>query len=302
MTTENNEMTPENRSEQDVVFVDAYNLIYRAFYGNMSNLKNDDGVPTNAIFTFIKMIEKLPASFTNFKYSLVVFDGGSNFRKDLDENYKAQRKEMPEDLKVQMPYIREALDILGWKVLETRDIDVEADDAIGTLAKRAAKVGYKTYIVSGDKDFRQLINENLNIIDTMRDICYDREVLMEKMGITPENVIGYLALLGDSADNIEGVEKVGEKTAVKLLNEYGDIEGIRDNQDKIKGVVGENIRKAFESGKIDKNLMMVKIKDDVELNLKKKDITKVERDEERWIDFCKRMNFKSFLNQSQNKP
>jgi len=302
MTTENNEITPENRSEQDVVFIDAYNLIYRAFYGNMSNLKNDDGVPTNAIFTFIKMIEKLPASFTNFKYSLVVFDGGSNFRKDLDENYKAQRKEMPEDLKVQMPYIREALDILGWKVLETRDIDVEADDAIGTLAKRAVKVGYKTYIVSGDKDFRQLINENLNIIDTMRDICYDREVLMEKMEITPENVIGYLALLGDSADNIEGVEKVGEKTAVKLLNEYGDIEGIRDNQDKIKGVVGENIRKAFESGKIDKNLMMVKIKDDVELNLKKKDITKVERDEERWIDFCKRMNFKSFLNQSQNKP
>lgn len=296
-----NEANNINNQQEDVVLIDAYNLIYRAFYGNMSNLKNEEGIPTNAIYTVIKMIEKLPASFTNLKYSLVVFDGGSNFRKELDENYKAQRKEMPEDLKVQMPYIREAFDILGWKVLETKDINVEADDVIGTLAKRASKAGYNTYIVSGDKDFRQLITGNLNIIDTMKDICYDREMLMEKIGITPENVVGYLALLGDNSDNIKGVEKVGEKTAVKLLNTYGDIDGIRKHQAEIKGIVGENIRKAFESGKIDKNLIMVTIKDDVDLKLKKKDIVKVNKDEERWVDFCKRMNFKSFLNQLQPK-
>lgn len=282
-----------DNSKKDVVFVDAYNLIYRAFHGNQSNLTNGDGLPTNAIYTIVKMLQKLPKQFNDIAYCVAVFDGGGNFRTEIDEEYKANRKPMPEELKQQMPYIREAFEILGWPVYQAEN--VEADDVIGTLAKRAAKAGYNTYVVSGDKDFRAIVSDNLHILDTMYDICYDPQTVKEKMGVGPENVTAYLALLGDASDNVIGVDKVGKTTAAKLLNEYGDLNGIRANQDKIKGKVGENIRAAFASGQIDKNIELITLKTELEIHITSKDVRMKQLDVQRWVQFCEKMNFRGFL-------
>ena len=281
-----------DNNQKDVVFVDAYNLIYRAFHGNQSNLTNSEGIPTNAIFTTIKMLQKLPKQFNDIAYCLAVFDGGDNFRMELDPNYKANRKPMPEELKVQMPYIREAFEILGWPIMQAEN--VEADDVIGTLAKRSAQKGFNTYVVSGDKDFRQIVTENLHVLDTMSDICYDPAMVKEKMGVGPENVVEFLALLGDSSDNVMGVDKVGKGTAAKLLNEYGDMDSIRKNQDELKGKSGENMRAAFASGQIDKNIELITLKE-VDIKITAKDVKMKELDVDRWNEFCKKFNFKSLV-------
>ena len=284
-----------DNSNDDVVLIDVYNIIYRAYHGNKNLLTNEKGIPTNALYTTIKMLEKIPDMFSNMRFCLAVFDGGSNnFRKELDPNYKIHRKPMPEELVVQMPYIKEAFRILGWPMLFAKN--EEADDIIGTLAKRSGNAGFNTYIISGDKDFRQLVNGRINVIDTMHDICYDEDKVKEKMGVEPKLVVSYLALLGDSSDNVMGVDGVGDKTAAKLLNEYGSMDGIRQNQDKIKGKVGENIRKAFENGQIEKSMQLITLKTDVELHLKNKDMKKQPRNDIEWVEFCKEMNFKSFLN------
>jgi DNA polymerase-1 len=279
-------------NQRDVVFIDAYNLIYRAYHGNPAKLTNKEGLPTSAIYTTVKMLQNLPKNFNDIAYCVAVFDGGGNFRTDIDAEYKANRKPMPEDLVPQMPHIKEAFEILGWPIFQAQG--VEADDVIGTLAKRAAKAGFNTYIVSGDKDFRAIVSENLHVLDTMQDICYDPHKVKEKMGVEPENVTSYLALLGDGTDNIIGVDGVGAKTAAKLLNEYGNLEGIRINQDKVKGKVGENLRAAFASGLIDKNMQLATLKTDLNVHITVKDVKMKQVNTPRWVQFCEKMNFQSF--------
>lgn len=280
-------------SNKDVVFVDAYNLIYRAFHGNQSNLTNANGLPTNAIFTTVKMLQKIPKNFNNLAYCVAVFDGGKNFREELDENYKANRKPMPEELRAQMPYIKLAFDILGWPTIQAEN--VEADDVIGTLANRAAKAGFNTYIISGDKDFRQIVKDNLFVWDTMQDIVYDPETVKEKMGVEPKNVVPFLAMLGDTSDNVIGIDKVGKGTAAKLLNEYGSLEGIIENKDSIKGKVGENLREAISNGQLQKNIELITLKLDLDINYTSKQLRLKEVDGKRFYDFCMEMNFKSLI-------
>ena len=278
--------------QRDVVFIDAYNLIYRAYHGNPAKLTNKEGLPTTAIYTTIKMLQNLPEKFNDIAYCVAVFDGGGNFRTEIDAEYKANRKPMPEDLVQQMPHIKEAFEILGWPTFQAQG--VEADDVIGALAKRAANKGFNTYIVSGDKDFRVLVDDNLHILDTMQDICYDPHTVKEKMGIDSKNVTAYLALLGDGTDNIIGVDKIGTKTAAKLLNEYGDLDGIRANQDKVKGVAGENLRAAFANGQIDKNMQLATLKTDINVHITVKDVKMKPVNTQRWVEFCEKMNFQSF--------
>lgn len=282
-----------DNTKQSVVFLDAYNLIYRAFHGNQSNLTNANGLPTNAIFTTVKMLQKIPKNFNNLAYCVAVFDGGKNFREELDENYKANRKPMPEELRVQMPYIKLAFDILGWPTIQAEN--VEADDVIGTLANRAAKAGFNTYIISGDKDFRQIVKDNLFVWDTMQDIVYDPETIKEKMGVEPKNVVPFLAMLGDTADNVIGIDKVGKGTAAKLLNEYGSLEGIIENKDSIKGKVGENLREAISNGQLQKNIELITLKLDLDINYTSKQLRLKEVDGQRFYDFCMEMNFKSLI-------
>lgn len=279
--------------QKDVVFIDAYNLIYRAFHGNQSKLTNSQGLPTNAIYTTATMLLKLRKQFTNIAYALAVFDGGKNFRTELDAEYKANRKPMPDELRQQMPYMKELFRILGWSTMQAEE--VEADDVIGSLAKRSAAKGFNTYIVSSDKDFRSIVTKNLNIIDTMKDICYTPEEVFNKMGIYPDNVVAYLALLGDSSDNVIGIDKVGAKTAVKLLTTYGNIDNLIANKDAITGVVGENLRSAISNGLLAKNIELVTLKTDLDLVITGKDVRFNEIDHEAWINFCSEMNFKSFI-------
>lgn len=284
--------------EKEVVFIDAYNLIYRAYHGNQTNLTNSEGLPTNAIYTVSKMLQKLPSNFKNLVHGLAVFDGGANFREEISADYKANRKPMPDDLRVQLPYIKEVFDILGWSSFQAEN--VEADDVIGSLALRSSKSNFKTYIISGDKDFRQLVTDNLVVWDTMQNIIYDRAKVYEKMGIYPENVVSYLSLLGDSSDNVKGVDKVGKGTAAKLLNQYGDMLGIKDNLSNISGKVGENLTAAFNDGTIDKNISLISLKLDLDLKITAKDVRKSPVDNQRWEEFCLKMNFNSLL--SKPKP
>lgn len=286
-----------NSEKKDVVFLDAYNLIYRAYHGNQYNLQNEVGLPTNAIYTTVKMLKKIPNSFPNLAYCVAVFDGGKNFREEIDENYKANRKDMPEDLKLQMPYIKQAFKILGWPTIQAEN--VEADDVIGTLALRASKANFNTYIISGDKDFRQIVNDNLYVWDTMYDIMYNPNTVKEKMGIEPKNVVPYLAMLGDNSDNVIGIEKIGKGTAAKLLNEYGSLEGIIANKDYIKGKAGENLRAAIENGHLQKNIELISLKLDLDINYTSKELRLKSINQEEYIEFCKEMNFKSLLREFQ---
>lgn len=276
---------------KDVVFVDAYNLMYRAYHGNNADLRNSEGLPTNAIYTISTMLMGLRKKFDDIAYALAVFDGGGNFRTDLDADYKANRKPMPDDLKAQAPYVKEVFEILGWPIYQAEG--VEADDVIGTLALRAAKKGFNSYVVSGDKDFRQIVGENLHIVDTMNDILYTPEKVMEKMGVGPENVRAYLALVGDSSDNVAGVEKCGPKTAAKWLAEYGDLDGLIAAKDSISGKIGEYLRSAISSGQLAKSYDLVTLRTDLDVSLTAKQLKLRDRDETKWTEFCGRMGFRS---------
>lgn len=278
---------------KDVVLVDAYNLIYRAYYGNQNKLVNSQGIPTNAILTVSRMLLKLPKNFSNLTFQAAVFDGGGNFRKELDPEYKANRKEMPEDLKIQMPYIKRAFELLGWPIIQAEQ--VEADDILGTMAVRSAKAGYNTYIISGDKDFRQIVDDNINVIDTMYDICYDRNKVHETMCVYPENVTAYLSLVGDTSDNVLGVDKVGPATAAKWLLQYGDLQGIINHKDEIKGKAGDNLRSAINDGQLLKSFELVKLKLDVDVNFTRKTITPKPINTEEWNAFCEDLNMKTLV-------
>jgi DNA polymerase-1 len=287
--TENNKIYEE---AQDVVFIDAYNLIYRAYHGNQSKLTNSEGMPTNAIYTVATMLLKLRKQFTNLAYTLAVFDGGGNFRKEINADYKANRKPMPDELKIQMPHIKTLFEILGWPIMQAENI--EADDIIGTLALRAGDKGFNTYIVSSDKDFRQIVTSNINVLDTMQDVCYDPEKVNEKIGVYPENVVAWLALVGDESDNIIGVDKVGKGTAPKLLATDGNLENLIANQAKIKGKIGENLREAIANGQLLQSVELATLKTDVEINFTKKELRLKDIDNEARSAFCDIMNFKSF--------
>lgn len=283
--------------QKDVVFVDIYNMMYRAYHGNQTNMKNPGGMPTGAIYTTIRMLQKIPQQY-NIEYALAVFDGGGdNFRKALDAEYKANRKPMPDDLKIQMPYIKRAMELLGWPMMQAKE--VEADDVIGTMALRAEAKGFKVYIISSDKDFRQLVSNNISIVDTMKDVCYDRATVIEKMEVTPENVRAYLALLGDASDNVKGVDGIGSGTAIKLLNQYGSLEELIKNKDQVKNKVGENLRLAIENGQLQKSLDLVTLKTDLDIKITSKDVKMKPVEQQGWLDFCTEMNFKSFL---KNQP
>lgn len=287
-------MNNNSENNKDVFFIDAYNLIYRAYHGNQSNMTNPEGLPTNAIFTVATMLFKIKKQFSNLAYLSCVFDGGTNFRKDLDADYKANRKEMPDNLKLQMPYIRELFSILGFPIMESDN--VEADDIIATLAIRASLKGFNTYIISSDKDFRQIVSDNLNVIDSMQDICYTSEKVKEKMGVGPENVVAWLALVGDSSDNVKGVDRIAGGTATKLLTTYGNIENIILNKDEIKGVVGNNLREAIANGQLAMSLELVTLKTNLDIKITKKDITLQNVNQAEWLTFCNKMNFTSFIN------
>lgn len=258
-------MTESNA--QKVILVDGSSYLFRAFHA-IREMNTSSGFPTNAIRGVISMIRKLQKDYTDSKI-VVVFDAkGKTFRNDLYSEYKANRPPMPDDLRVQIQPIHDIIKAMGLPLLV---IDgVEADDVIGTLALEASQKGIETIISTGDKDMAQLVTDHVTLMNTMTDTFMDVPGVSEKFGVRPDQIIDYLALMGDKVDNIPGVEKCGPKTAVKWLDAYGTLKGVMENADQVKGKVGENLRAALEQLPLSYELATIKC--DVELELGLEDI------------------------------
>lgn len=252
-------------------------MYYRAYYA-VRPLNTSKGLPTNALFGFMSMSVKLLRDMKP-DYLAYCFDRPDpSFRKEIYSEYKANRSEMPEDLVPQVPYIRKITQAMGIQALDKKGY--EADDIIGTLAVEAQKSGVEVIIISGDKDFAQLINNNVSMYDTLKDIKYDVQGVVDKWGVAPDQFMDYLALTGDSSDNIPGVDGIGPKGAQKLLSEYKSIEGIYKNLDDIKN---KNLQTKLTAGKEDAflSLKLVEINKQVPLETQLNDLKmrEIQRDD-----------------------
>ena len=232
-------------NEKLMLLVDGSSYLYRAFHA-MPDLRAPDGFPTGAIHGFVAMMnwlrERYPA-----EHAVCVFDAkGRTFRDDWYPEYKAHRAPMPELLAQQIPAIHEVVRLLGWPVLEVPGI--EADDAIGTLARVAAESGHQVLISTGDKDLAQLVGERVTLMNTMSKPPerLDIEAVKAKFGVPPARIVDYLTLVGDAVDNVPGVDKVGPKTAVRWLAEFDSLDGIVAAAGSFKGATGDNLRKALD--------------------------------------------------------
>ncbi len=243
------------RTAKTVYLVDGNSYIHRAYHA-IRGLSNSKGLPTNAIFGFTKMLIKL-LDDKSPDYVAVVFDAkGPTFRHEIFEDYKANRPPMPEDMAVQIPYIKEVVAGLNVKPLEKEGY--EADDIIGTIAMLAKNQGLNVVIVSGDKDFRQTLSENTAMWDPVSEKLIDYATIKQDYGIEPEQIIEVMALSGDSADNIPGIPGVGEKTAINLIQQFHSIENLFENTDKVtKASVKNKLEQFKEQGLLSKKLVTI---------------------------------------------
>lgn len=226
-----------------LLLVDGSSYLYRAFHA-LPDLRGPDGFPVGAIHGMVGMMRKLREQVP-CDHAACVFDAkGKTFRDDWYADYKATRKDMPDDLSKQIDPIHEVVKLLGWPVLEVPG--VEADDVIGTLACAAAKAGHKVVVSTGDKDLAQLVTPQVVLINTMTGERLDVDGVVAKFGVPPERIVDYLTLIGDSVDNIPGVDKVGPKTAAKWISEHGSLDGVIAAAGSVKGVAGENLRRALD--------------------------------------------------------
>jgi DNA polymerase I len=277
-----------------LLLVDGSSYLYRAFHA-MPDLRSGEGAPTGAIYGMINMLRRLRSDYSA-AYMACVFDAkGKTFRDDLYPDYKAHRPSMPEDLVRQIEPIHEAVSLLGWPILMVDGI--EADDVIGTLAAEAVKRGMQAVISTGDKDMAQLVNEHVTLINTMSNERLDRAAVCEKFGVPPERIVDYLALIGDTVDNVPGVDKVGPKTAVKWLNQYGSLDEIMAHASSIGGVVGENLRRALDWLPQARTLVTIKTDCDMVAHMVSISESLVPRpvDQSALIAFYRRYGFKTWL-------
>jgi len=226
-----------------LLLIDASNWLFRAYYG-LPPLTAPNGQPTGAVYGFANMLKRLAREHDTARIGVVFDHSGRSFRNDLYPDYKANRSETPEDLKAQFEPILEMIRALGLPLLLVPD--VEADDVIGTLVKQGEAAGMQVLIVTGDKDMAQLVNEHVHLLDTMKNRRMGPAGVVEKFGVRADQIIDYLALMGDAVDNIPGVPGVGEKTAAKLLIEHGSLDAVMANAAGVKGKLGENLRGALE--------------------------------------------------------
>ncbi len=255
----------EQTEKPTLFLIDGNNYIYRAFYA-IRELSNSKGFPTNAIYGFTTMLLKLLRD-RKPEYIAVAFDvKGPTFRHDAFEGYKATRKATPDALIPQIPFIKDIIRAFSIPVLEKQGL--EADDIIGTLAKKYAEKGIKTVIVSGDKDMMQLVSDDITMIDTMKDKTYDAAAVKEFFGVGPEKVPEILGLAGDQSDNIPGIPGIGPKMAQRLIEEFGSVEGVLANVDKVRNPkTRESIRRFAEQARMSRDLATIKTDADVDSDL-----------------------------------
>jgi DNA polymerase I len=238
-----------------LLVVDASSYLYRAFHA-LPDMRSPAGEPSGAIFGVVSMLARLKQQYPS-QYLACVFDPvGKTFRDTLYPEYKATRSSMPEDMAVQIPPLYEVIEALGWPLIVVNGF--EADDVIGTLSVMATARGIDTIMSTGDKDLTQLVNDRVLWFNSMSMEMLDPDGVQEKFGVRPERIIDYLTLVGDSVDNVPGVDKCGPKTAAKWLGEYGTLANLVAHADKIKGVVGDNLRKTLSWLPMGQELVTVK--------------------------------------------
>lgn len=249
--------------KKTLLLVDGSSYLYRAYHA-MPDLRNARGEPTGALYGVISMLRRLISDY-KADFAACVFDArGKTFREELYPDYKGHRPSMPEDLAAQIAPIHEAVAAMGWKVISIPG--VEADDIIGTLACQAEAQGVHTVISTGDKDIAQLVTDHVELVNTMNGERLDVQGVTQKFGVAPSQIVDYLMLVGDAVDNVPGVPKVGPKTAVKWLNEYGSLENLIANAERIKGVAGQNLRDAIPNFALTRKLITIKVDCELDFN------------------------------------
>ena len=273
-----------------LVLVDGSSYLYRAFHA-MPNLSNSRNEPTGAVYGVTNMLRRLLKDYDPQQVAVVFDAPGKTFRDEIYPAYKAQRPSMPDDLIRQIGPIHDIVRAMGLPLLMIEG--VEADDVIGTLARQAAAEGRDALISTGDKDMAQLVDTHVELVDTMKDARYDRAGVLARFGVPPERIVEYLALIGDTSDNIPGVPGVGPKTAVKWLNEYGSLDKLIAHAADIKGKAGDNLRAAL--GQLPMARQLATIKCDVPLEFRPADLTRAAPDTARLRELFHALEFRTWL-------
>ncbi|MCQ2814807.1 MAG: DNA polymerase I [Bacilli bacterium] len=283
-----------------LIVIDGNSLLFRAYfataYPGVEIMRNQEGIPTNAIFAFSNMINKIILSLKDGESIFVAFDAGkNNFRKETLESYKANRKPAPEELVQQFPIVREFLRALN--IYQFEQEGYEGDDIAGTIATLAAKQGYQVDIYTSDRDFIQLVDERVTVQIIKKGLSdvvpMTPDMVKETFGFSPKQIIDYKGLRGDSSDNLPGIPGVGDKTAIKLINEYGNFDNIINNASSISGKVGEMIRENKEIGKLSRDLAIIKT--DVDLPFGVDDLAYKGYDFQILSEFCQKYGLKQFI-------
>ena len=279
-----------------LILVDGSSYLFRAFHA-LPPLMNSKKIPTGAVKGVINMIRSMVKNNPESNV-VIVFDAkGKTFRNELYDAYKAHRPPMPDELKVQIAPIHKIVEAMGLPILI---IDgVEADDVIGTLAREASAAGISTLISTGDKDLAQLVDDQVSLINTMTNEALDTDGVKSKFGVFPNQIIDYLALVGDSADNIPGVPSVGPKTAVKWLAEHQSMSEIIDNASSISGKVGERLRESVEVLLLSYELATIKT--DVELKMGVQDLKRKKADNKKLLELFSELEFKTWVNELKDE-
>ena len=279
-----------SEKQDPIILVDGSSYLYRAYHA-LPPLTTSKNQPTGAIKGVISMIKKILIDHPESPLAVVFDAKGKTFRHDMYSEYKANRPPMPEDLVQQIEPIHQIITHMGIKLIMIPG--VEADDVIGTLAEQARQKRLDTVISTGDKDMTQLVCKNVSVVNTMSGELLNESGVLKKFGVEPKYITDYLALIGDKSDNVPGVEKVGPKTAVIWLDEFGDIDGIKSNAESIGGKVGENLRASLET--LDLAHQLVKIKTDVELDLGIEDLKVGEPNSKELSKIYKELEFNAWL-------
>ncbi|MDE0919722.1 MAG: DNA polymerase I [Arenicellales bacterium] len=275
-----------------LVLVDGSSYLYRAYHA-MPDLTTSSGETTGAIYGVINMLRRQMKEHPS-DYLVVIFDApGKTFRDDIYPAYKANRPPMPNDLRSQIEPTHDVIQAMGIPLLSVAA--VEADDVIGTLSTTATAMAIDTDIMSGDKDFAQLVGKRVRLIDSMKGETYDTAGIKVRFGVEPEQIVDYLTLVGDAVDNVPGVPKVGPKTAMRWLETYRTLDNLVAHAEEIKGKVGDNLRQSLEQLALSREL--VTIKTDVELDVTPKDLMQSTPDEDRLRALFSRLEFKTWLSE-----
>ena len=286
--------------QKTLLLVDGSSYLYRAYHA-LAPLTSPTGMPTGALYGVLNMLRRLRLD-TPHDYACCIFDAkGENFRHQLYPAYKANRPPMPDDLQPQAEALPELVSLMGWPILSVKN--VEADDVIGTLAVNGEKAGFKVIISTGDKDMAQLVNDQVTLVNTMKNEKLDIAGVQEKFGVAPNQIIDYLSLIGDKVDNVPGVDKCGPKTAVKWLQEYGTLQNIIKNADLIKGKVGENLRIAVPNLPLSNELITIKTDVDLQQELPN-GLNDLYRRVPQWnelVPHFQQLGFRSWLKEAQEK-